>query len=198
MKTVFFPCLVLMCVLSVGSSAQRGAMDSQCGNDFSKYKTYAWGVSQQPIRDPVWNQRIIGILDDELMRKGLRKVGPDAIPSLIVVYNTGAKQDVTPEGYGILHENSTPKVWAGWCGPCRDLAAVVDKIGKSHHGFRKQVTLLVDLADPQQKMVIWHGMARELLFDESSNNIEKIQKMVAKMFKDYPATNELASLVKTE
>jgi len=196
MKTVFFSCLVLMCVLSIGSSAQRVTVDPQRGNDFSKYKTYAWGVSQHPIRDPVWNQRIIMILDDELMRKGLTKVSPDAAPSLIVVYNASVKQDVSLEGSQESNENSTPKVWAGWCGPCRDLAAVVDKIGKLHHGFRKQVTLLVDLADPQHKMVIWHGMARELPFDESRNNIEKLQKMVAKMFKDYPTTNELASLVK--
>lgn len=198
MKTVFFPCLVLMCLPSIGSSAQKIKPDSQSGNDFSKYKTYAWGITQHPIRDPVWNQWIIGILDDELVRKGLTKVNPDAAPSLTVVYNASAGQDVSLEGQRVSNENSAPKIWAGWCGPCRDLTAVVDIVGKLPHGFRKRVTLLVDLADPQQKMVIWHGMARELLFNESNNNIEKIQKIVAKMFKGYPATNELASLAGTQ
>jgi thiol-disulfide isomerase/thioredoxin len=198
MKTVFFSCVVLMCFLSIGSSAQKVTVDSQRGNDFSKYKTYAWGVSPDPIRDPVWNQWIIRIVDDELMRKGLTKVSHEAAPSLIVVYNTSARQDVSLEGQRVSNENSAPKVWAGWCGPCRDLTAVVDTFGNLHHAFRKQMTLLVDLADPQQKIVIWHGMARELPFNESSNNIRKIQRMVAKIFKGYPATNELASLTGTK
>lgn len=186
-----------MCFLAIGSYAQKVTVDSQRGNDFSKYKTYAWGVSQHAIQNPVWSQRIVGIIDDELMRKGLTKVGHYAAPSVIVVYNTSANQDVSLDGYRESNENGMPKVWAGWCGLCRDLVAVVN-IGKSHHSFRKRVTLLVDLEDPQHKMVIWHGIARELPFNESSNNIEKIQRMVAKMFKGYPATNELASLAKTE
>ena len=64
----------------------------------------------------------------------------------------------------------------GWYNSMGSIQQVVENEG----------TLVVDLADPQQKMVIWRGMASETLSDKSSKNIEKVQKMVRKMFEKYP------------
>jgi hypothetical protein len=35
-------------------------------------------------------------------------------------------------------------------------------------------------------MVVWRGMASQTLSDKSNKNIEKVQKMVKKMFEKYP------------
>ena len=48
------------------------------GTDFSKYKTYAWGDTQQMTPDP--KHTIEGIINAALQAKGLQEVGKDANP----------------------------------------------------------------------------------------------------------------------
>jgi Domain of unknown function (DUF4136) len=167
MKFRFVSLLMMMMVCLAGQAAlaQKVNVDWKRGDDFSKYKTYAWGTSPHPIQDPLWNQRIVGFVDDQMAQKGLTKVDPGANPDLLVVYNAGVKQNVSLEGYRM-----------GWYNAMGSIQQVVENEG----------TLVVDLADPQQKMVIWRGMASETLSDKSSKNIEKVQKMVRKMFEKYP------------
>ena len=61
------------------------------GTDFSKYKTYAWGATNQKNPDPSLKEHLIEHIDAVLKAKGLQKVGMDANPSLIVAYSTGSK-----------------------------------------------------------------------------------------------------------
>ena len=61
------------------------------GTDFSKYKTYAWGATNQENPDPSWKEHLIEHIDAVLKTKGLQKVGTDQNPSLIVAYSTGGK-----------------------------------------------------------------------------------------------------------
>jgi hypothetical protein len=157
--------LVVMCLVSLLALAQKVNVDWKRGDDFSKYKTYAWGTSPHPIQDPLWNQRIVGFVDEQMAQKGFTKVEPGANPDLLVVYNAGVKQNVSLEGYRM-----------GWYNAMGSIQQVVENEG----------TLVVDLADPQQKMVVWRGMASETLSDKSNKNIEKVQKMVKKMFDKYP------------
>jgi Domain of unknown function (DUF4136) len=98
-----------------------------------------------------------------LQEKGLQKVAPDANPDMIVVYNAGVKQNVSYEGYRM-----------GWG------MSQIDPVTEN------EGTLVVDLADPQSKMIIWRATAAETLSDKSQKNIEKVQKMVHKMFEKYP------------
>lgn len=166
MKSRFVSLLmVVICLLSVIALAQKVNVDWKHGDNFSKYKTYAWGASPHPVQDSLWNQRIIGFIDDAMAQKGFQKVDPGASPDLLVVYNAGVKQNVSLEGYRM-----------GWYNSMGSIQQVVANEG----------TLVVDLADPQQKMVIWRGTASETLSDKSSKNIEKVQKMVRKMFEKYP------------
>jgi len=169
MKTRSILLLMVMSLLSVAAMAQKVNVDWKRGEDFTKYKTYAWGVSPHPIKDPLWNQRIIGFIDDQMTQKGLTKVEPGANPDLIVVYNAGVKQNVSLEGYTM----------GGWYNSMSTVQQVTTKDG----------TLVVDMADPTQKMVIWRGTSSDTLSDKSTKNIEKVQKMVKKMFEKYPPKN---------
>jgi hypothetical protein len=155
----------VLCLLSGFSVAQQVNVDWQRGTDFSKYKTYAWGAEQHPIPDALWNQRIIGMIDAQLAAKGLQKVSSDANPDVQVVYNAGIKQNVSWQGYrtGVFMASGS-------------IQQVVERDG----------TLVVDVADPNQKMVIWRGVAGDTLSDKSEKNINKVQKMVTKMFQKFP------------
>ena len=59
------------------------------GTDFSKCKTYAWGISRQMTPDQ--KRTIENTIDAALQAKGLQKVEMDANPSLIVAFSGGNK-----------------------------------------------------------------------------------------------------------
>jgi Domain of unknown function (DUF4136) len=69
------------------------------GTDFSKYKTYAWGITHQQNPDQVWNQRHIDDIDAALQAKGLQKVEMTGNPSLIVSYDAGSTVEYTIQGF---------------------------------------------------------------------------------------------------
>lgn len=57
------------------------------GTDFSKYKTFAWGATQQMTPNP--HPRVD--IEAALQAKGLQEVGMDASPNLIVAFSGGNK-----------------------------------------------------------------------------------------------------------
>jgi hypothetical protein len=165
MRTRVLVVLGLICLLVSLAGAQQVNVDWQRGNDFSKYKTYGWGVGAHPIPDSLWNQRIIDMVDAQLAGKGLQKVSLEQNPDLIVVYSAGLQQNVSYYGYR-----------TGWWMGSETIQQVVENEGM----------LVVDLLDPQQRMTVWRGTASDTLSDKSDKNISKAQKMVAKMFQKYP------------
>jgi hypothetical protein len=165
MRTRVATIAALIVLVSV-AMAQKVNTDWQHGTDFSKFKTYAWGESPHPIQDSIWNQRIIGDIDAQLAAKGMQKVTPDQNPDLIVVYNAGVKQNRSLQGYRT----------GGWYSSTGSIQEVVENDG----------TLVVDIANPQDKTVIWRGTASDTLADKSEKNIKKVKKMTEKMFKDFP------------
>jgi hypothetical protein len=58
--------------------------------------------------------------------------------------------------------------------------------GYAKNPLVKQGTLVVELADPQLKKVVWWGVADDTLTDNSDKDIAMIQKNISKMFKKYP------------
>ena|ERR1700733_15098344 len=64
---------------------QEVKVDWVRGTDFSKFKTYAWGSTQQTTPNP--HPRVD--IEAALKSKGLQEVGMDANPSLIVSFSGG-------------------------------------------------------------------------------------------------------------
>lgn len=160
-----FVIAMLACFLSAIALAQKVNVDWERTNNFSKYKTYAWAPSPNAIKDPMWNQRVMEDVDAALASKGLLKVQPDANPDLLVSYSAGVHQNVSWEGY-------------------RD--GLVMGMGSIQQQVQNEGILIVDLADPTQKMVVWRAMSEDALKDKSDKNIKELQKMVHKMFEKYP------------
>jgi hypothetical protein len=50
----------------------------------------------------------------------------------------------------------------------------------------KQGTLVVELADPQLKKVVWWGVGEDTLTDDRDKDLPMIQRTIVKMFKKYP------------
>lgn len=165
MSTRFFFLVSFMCALAGAAWGQNVNVDWQRGTDFSKFKTYAWEQSQNPIRDPLWNQRVIGMIDEQMAAKGLQKVAPEAKPDLFVMYSAGIRQNVSWQGFR---------------------TGVFMASGSISQNIENEGTLVVDLADPQQKTIVWRGMSEQTLSNKSEKNIEKVQKIVSKMFAKYP------------
>ncbi len=157
--------VVLLGMISALALAQNVNVDWKRGTDFSPFKTYAWGVSPRPVNDPLWHERILDNIDAALAAKGLVKVNIGAGPDLIVVYTAGLRQNVSYQGYS-----------SGWWYRTGTIDRVVENEG----------TLVVDLADPRQRTILWRGTATQTLSDKSEKNIQKLQKMVSKMFQKYP------------
>jgi len=164
-KFSWFALVALICMISAIASAQNVNVDWKRGTDFSPFKTYAWGISPRPVNDPLWHQRILDNIDGALAGKGLVKVDLNANPDMIVVYSAGLRQNVSYQGYS-----------TGWWNRMGTINQVVENEG----------TLVVDLADPRQRTILWRGTATETLSDKSDKNIQKLQKMVSKMFQKYP------------
>ncbi len=154
----------LVCLLLAAAFAQVNT-DYHRGTDFTRYKTYAWGTSPQPIHDSLWHQRIMDMVDGALAGKGLKKVNLDQDPDVIVVYSAGIRQNVSYQGFA-----------TGWWNRTGSIQQVVENEG----------TLVVDMAEPQTRMITWRGVATDTLSDKSEKNIQKLQKAINKMFQKFP------------
>jgi hypothetical protein len=50
----------------------------------------------------------------------------------------------------------------------------------------KQGTLVVELADPQSKRIVWWGVGEDTLTDNRDKDLPMIQRTISKMFRKYP------------
>jgi hypothetical protein len=160
----------LLLLLSSASSvlAQKVAVDWDHDADFSKYRTYAWIESKSPGND-LAAKRIIAAIDSQLTAKGLQKTQQNDA-DLAVVYNVGAKERVSVQGYDYGYGRYR---WGG--GTVRyDTTAYTE------------ATVVVDLVDAKARSLVWRGTASDTVSDKPEKNEKKIQKAAEKMFKKYP------------
>lgn len=151
-------------VAFVAFAPQQVTVDSLPGTDFSRFKTYIWRVSPQPIPDAEWNGRIISNVDAQLSAKGLKKVGPESNPDLLVLYIAGNA-------------------------PTSPSATDTYATGPSF-GIQKEeqndASIKVYLEDTHSQAVVWYALGTDALADTSDQNIRKLEKLVQEMFKNYP------------
>ncbi len=149
--------------------AQRTHIAWDHNADFAGFHTYAWQPSPSPAKGD-WNQAIVEEIDKQLQAKGLTKV--DSNPDLWVVYTRSIKKDessVLGGGYVI-----GPGWGSGEAG-----------IPPTSTTF-EEGTLVVELADPKTKQVLWRGAVSNTISDNSNKNLKNLDKSVAKLFEKYP------------
>jgi len=170
MRTARFT-FAMVVLLASAAWAQKVDVDWDRDADFSKFKTYAWTESKHPAHG-LWAQRVMDGVDAKLAAAGLKKVDASAHPDLEVVYNAGIKEHTVVEDYDYGY-----RPWWGWYGP---------RPQYSTSYVEKQATLIVDLVDNSNKMMVWRSVARDTLADSSDKNLKTFNKTLDKMFKSFP------------
>jgi hypothetical protein len=172
MKTriVFFTVRALMCLFATLALAQKVYVDYNHATDFSKFKTYAWGQGQNPnaIQNSIALQNAQQEVNSQLAVKGLQMVQESQNPDIIVVLNSGVKQETSYNAWGT----------GGWRvgGGMSEITPETSNVG----------TLVVDIYDAKGKQMVWRGISQGTLSTKSSKNEKEINKAIAKMFKQYP------------
>ncbi len=163
--------VVLSLLFAAVSFAQKTNIDWDRNANFSEFHTCAWEPSPNPAKG-LWNQRIVDAVNRELQAKGLTLV--DSNPDLWVVYSKSIhdQKQVVGTGYGF-----GPSWNWGYWGP----SAV-----RYNTYVTKQGTLVVEIADAKDHQLLWRGSVTDTLSDNNNKNISKLDKAVAKLFRDYP------------
>ncbi len=160
--------LCLWVLLAAGSaSAQDVHTDYDHDVDFSRYKTFAWVESKRPA-EGFADKRIKRAIEQQLAAKGLRP-SAGATPDLYLVYKVGVRQVASPSD------------------PFRyEIDPFGDTSIPSAQRISLEAQLVVDILEGVKRELVWRGTAVTDISEESAKNREKIQKVVTKMFKQFP------------
>ncbi len=149
--------------------------------DFSKYKTFQYKETDGNIADTnqLGDQRIVAGIKREMTGKGFTEVGSS--PDVYVTYHGEDKEnislDTTTTGYGGYRYGPG---W-GWGRGGIGMASSTTTVRTYTQG-----TLIVDIWDAKAKELIWRGVVSDTISESPQKNVEKVNKGLAKMFKNYP------------
>ncbi len=149
------------------ASAQEIKLDYDHDVDFSRYKTFAWGVAQQPAKNPANHVRITRAVEEGLAEKGLRKDAAGA-PDAYLMYTGRVGETVKVTG------RSAGSYWEP-----TNLRTMVD-LNRVREG-----TLVLELYDAHTKDVVWRGVASEVGVRDDAME-EAIKATVKKLLDGYP------------
>ncbi|MEK6336312.1 MAG: DUF4136 domain-containing protein [Acidobacteriota bacterium] len=177
MRMKFYLVLILTVLISATAYAQKVSVDYEKNTDFSAYKTYSWAEGT-PAKNPLGHQRIIAGIDAQLAAKGWQKVNGDS--DVVVIYSaaTTTKTQINTFASGGPWGGYRWGRWGGGYGGTSTTTVQEIPIGQ----------LIVDMADVKNKSFIWRGTASDTLSDKPEKNQKKLDKALAKMFKNFPPT----------
>ena len=150
--------------------------------DFTTFKSFAFAGLTETNKGGIFDnsltrKRIESAVGRELTGKGLRQVGLDQHPDLLVHYWIGIQEKQRVEttgpagGYG----------WRGGYGPAPGYSTV-----RTYE--YKEGTLILDLVEPARNELVWRAKMVANLEDATQENVELAHKAIAKAFEQYPPT----------
>ena len=167
MKIKVALCAMLACIVSAVALGQQVSVNYNHSQDFSQFKTYAWGSNNaNQIQNSILAQQAKSDVDQALQGKGLQMVQESENPNLIVTENGGLKQQTSYTAMGM----------GRFGGGMGTISPEQSEIG----------TLIIDLYDAKAKGLVWRGIAQDTLSTNGGKNAKTVQKAIQKMFKQYP------------
>jgi len=144
--------------------AQQIISDYDHQTNFSQYKSYSWQQISAP--DSIWGDRIKNDVDAQLAAKGWVRLdkGGDAVLCATSSDGEAATVEHFYGGWGPGWR------WRGWSEPVPF----------------DQGTLVVDIFDAKTQSLVWRGFAEQAVSNKDQKNINKLEKMVSKLFKNFP------------
>jgi len=164
--------VVVALFLSLATVAVAGSdLRFQHDADFSSYRTFAWKKGAPALAAGV-QDAIVKTVNRELEAKGLSQA--DAEPDLYVMtYAFG-------EGQAKADAN------LGWWGGVNNNDGENFGVATSQVRVNTKGTLLVKLVDARTDETVWESKAQKTLGENLAKATKKIDKMIAKMFAEYP------------
>jgi Domain of unknown function (DUF4136) len=172
---IFFQALMALAVFSHGQDVHY---NYDRNTNFASYKTYQWVDLPGRVPDQLIDRDIRRSIDEQLARKGLIKVEKDA--DLYVGYHAVID----------LEKSVNLSAWGtrGGAGGFGGLGGLDSGTVTGQTSTIPVGMLLVDLYDPAKKQLIWRGDATKAvdLKKDPDKNYRNLQKVMAKLFKNYP------------
>jgi hypothetical protein len=163
--------VILSLLLSTVAFAQKIETDWDRSANFSNFHTYMWEKSPHPAKG-FWDQRITDAVDKQLQAKGWTKVDSNAQTTVVYSNSIKDQKQVIGSGYGF-----GPGWGWGYWGP--------NQVTYNTY-VTKEGTLVVEIADVQDKQLLWRGSATDTISDNSNKNINNLDKAITKLFKNFP------------
>jgi hypothetical protein len=150
--------------------------------DFSSFKTFAFAgladVNKGGIYDnSLMQKRIESVVARELTTKGVRQVGLDEHPDLLVHYWVNVQDKQRLESGGTSVGVARYRGGYGWGAGYGGGVTTVEY---------KEGTLILDLVEQAKKELVWRATIVGTLQDSAEDNVELGNKAIAKAFEDYP------------
>ena len=159
---------LFLIALTTAVFADNVKTDYDHSANFNQVKTYSWAKIK--TKNSIWNDRVKGAIDKELAAKGWTQVPSGGDVSLVAIEKTSVQQqyDTFYDGLGGFRR----------FGGFGESTTTVDnyKVG----------TLIVSMFSGNSKQLIWRGTSSSDLSGNPDKNTKKIDKDVAKMFKNFP------------
>jgi hypothetical protein len=182
--------------------------------NFSQYKTFSWAAIR--AADSLWNTRIKNAIDFQLVAKGWTQVDNAAIntkpsaKSRTRADSASAFPFPPPPPPPFAEEQPETTSTCPASEPCVAVVAIqTTETQRSLQGFYNGFggwgfsglrdgniniserdyqagTLVIYMFDAKTKRLLWRGSAEGTLSDKADKNEKKLEKVAAKMFKDFP------------
>lgn len=162
---------VMLVVVMAGCASIKVSSDYDRKADFAKYKTFNFSkeVDKVSLND-LNRRRLKDAITKEMQAKGFRIAEtPDVLVNAFIKGKTKYSATANTNYNGGMF-------YRGW----GSSNTYVD-VNKSIEG-----TLFIDLIDVQKKAMIWEGIAEGLVNPRTETREDKINSVVAKIFKNFP------------
>lgn len=164
----------LALLLAAAPASAQTTIDYDGTVDFTAYKTYSWGQNTSS-GNPAADARIIEEIEMRLTAAGWKRANPGE-GEVVVAEHATVKNDVSVDtfytGWG------TGWGWTGF-GPGAGVGTTISQALRSG-------SLVVDMFDAGSKKLIWRGTAEGALSTKPEENVPKVQKIIARLFKKFP------------
>ncbi len=173
--------LSALLVLSIIGAAFAAKIKSNYDKsaDFRSYKSFAWGQNMEPQR-PAAALFVKGSIDQQLRARGLQEVADPALADLIVRYQAGGDKDISFAASDPTYAQIGGLPWPG-----STVWTAGFSVPSSGRYLRKG-TLIIDIFDQRQHKLIWTSSATDTIHDSPKKAIEQVNKIIEKMFLEYP------------
>lgn len=170
--------LALALLAAGGCTGPEVRTDFDSSVDFSAFHTFAFtGLTDRDqggvLDNALVRKRIEDIVGQELTAKGLRQVGLEDHPDLLVHFWVGVKDKQIVESTGPYYGGRYGRGPGPYGG------------GVTTYEY-EEGTLIVDLAESSKKELVWRARIVGIMAESTEQNTEMVKAGVAKAFENYP------------